>query len=64
MIVDGLAIYKSGREEITPIGRAVQRLEHHPYGNLQVRYQEWLERPTVALLVLPHKLKAKAGITA
>lgn len=44
-----LDIYKLSREEITPIGRATQRLTEHPYGNLKERWQEWLERDTRAL---------------
>lgn len=28
---------------------AVERLQHHPYGNLSERLQTWLERDTEAL---------------
>lgn len=42
-------MYQNSREQLTHTGRAIRRLEVHPYGNLSERYQKWLERDTQAL---------------
>lgn len=35
MQITPLDMYKHSREEISPLGRAVERLRVHPYGNLK-----------------------------
>lgn len=52
MKLDSLTIYRIGREEINPLGRAIERLKFHPYGDLAERYKEWKEKPTRAMLFL------------
>ena len=49
-----LDVYRNSREEISPIGRAINRLQHHPCGDLNKRWHEWLERKTVAMLLFNH----------
>lgn len=38
-------------QPLSPIGEAIERLKVHPYGNLQERFKEWLERDTERLIV-------------
>ncbi len=49
MKLSPVQMYQNSREQLTHTGRAIRRLEVHPYGNLSERYQKWLERDTQAL---------------
>lgn len=45
-------LYRIEAGDLSPSAHATQRLTEHPYGNLQERLQEWLQRPTVAFMMM------------
>lgn len=48
-------LYRIEAGDLSPSAHAIRRLTEHPYGNLRERLQEWLQRPTVALMMVNNK---------
>jgi len=48
MAIEPIELHRAGRDEISPVGRATELLTK----NLQESLQEWLRRPTMALMLL------------
>lgn len=57
-------MYQNSREEITPTGRATERLIHHPYGNLSERYERWTQSDTQALRAMRNRNNEEADTRA
>lgn len=64
MKLNPVQIYQNSREEMTPTGRAIERLIEHSYGNLSDRYERWTQSDTRALRAMRKRNNEEAGTRA